>query len=757
MRDWVSVLSVLIRRLPGCDGGARFEGIRLALCLLALIPGRAHAQEAFDCVVYGGTPGAVTAAVAAARQGERVALVSPDKHLGGVVSGGLTYTDIGKVETVGGLAREFFGRVRAFYAKTYGDDSPQVQASRGGIFFEPHVAEEQFAALLAGEANVRVFPELRLAGVRREGARIVALAVTDPAGKRREFRAPLFVDGSYEGDLTAAAGVRYHVGREGREVYGEPHAGQRFGPPEEIGRGDAHVQAYNYRLCLTDRPDLRVLPERPANYDPERYAVLKEYLQTARPVRVDRNALNLAPLPNGKYDANNGEYPWQSTDWVGHSDAYPEATPEERERIRREHLEYVQGLLYFLQNDPGVPEDLRQDALRYGLPGDEFPDTGHWPNHMYVREARRMVGVHVFTEKDATDDPYKPDGIAIGSYTLDSHGCSFVQREGKRPAIEGGLGVRVNPYEIPYGVLVPREVENLLVPVACSGSHVGYSTLRMEPVYMMLGHAAGVAAHLARAAGVPVQRLDVQQLRARLREQGQLLDAPFVPLAAIAWTPERPAAGETVTLSAKEIRRRAPFARFRWDLDGDGTVDSEAATPTTVYRADKAYSIGLLLEDAEGNAAPPVYAELGVGTGGHADVTVDDPAATYSGRWEKGWSIPPFFGEGYRHDANADKGKACRFTPDLPEAGRYKVCVAFAAHENRSGGVPVTVYHAGGAERLALDQRTRPTAFPFAALGTWEFPAGKNRDAGSVLFETRGTEGYVSVDAVRFVRVLDAP
>jgi hypothetical protein len=513
----------------------------LGTALLAA-PARAAERRA-DVVVYGATAGGVLAAVAAAREGKSVLLLEPGKHVGGMVSGGLGATDAGNRAAVGGYAREFFDRVRAHYVKKYGSTSPQVKDCSDGFHFEPHVAEALLGDLLK-EAKVEVLFGQRLQRVARKGARIVGLATA--AGDT--FAAAVFIDASYEGDLLAGAGVPYTVGREGRARYGEALAGVQArspfhqwpvqvspfaeggkllpfvqpGPAGEAGAGDRKVQAYNFRLCLTQRKDNQVHFPRPAGYDPKRYELLARYLAKRPGLKVGQ-LMNPVRMPNSKTDVNNnGPF---STDHIGANWDYPEADHATRERIREDHLRYTQGFLYFLANDPRVPAALQKEMRSWGLAKDEFTDTGHWPHQLYVREARRMLGAHVMIQADLMDRRTKKDSVGLGSYTADSHHVQRVATAGGAVLNEGDFQVPVRPYAIAYRNLTPRAgaCDNLLVPVCLSASHVAYGSIRMEPVYMILGQACGVAAALAIDGKTTVQKVPAERLAARLKAQKAVL------------------------------------------------------------------------------------------------------------------------------------------------------------------------------------------------------------------------------------------
>jgi hypothetical protein len=497
-----------------------------------------------DVVVYGGTAAGVIAAVAAGREGKAVVLLEPGRHLGGMVSGGLGATDTGNRKAIGGYAREFFDRIRADYIQKYGADSPRVRDCSDGFHFEPHVAEDIFRAMLRDVPQVEVLFGQSLQDVRKSGPRLDAIRTT--AGD--EFVAEVFIDASYEGDVMARAGVSYTVGREGRDAYGESIAGVQArspahqwpvpvpaldehgrplptvqpGSPGEPGAGDRKVQAYNFRLCMTDRADNRVPFPRPADYDPKRYELLGRYLERKPDLRVGQ-LMNPVRMPNGKTDTNNnGPF---STDHIGANWDYPDADAATRRRIRDDHVAYTQGFLYFLANDPRVPTALHEEMRNWGLAQDEFTDTDHWPFQLYVREARRMLGAYVMTQADIMDDRQKDDSVGLGSYNTDSHHVQRVALPDGSALNEGDFQVGVAPYAIAYRSLVPRpsECANLLVPVCLSASHVAYGTIRMEPVYMILGQAAGVAAALAIDGKVPVQHVPVEALRAKLTAQKAVL------------------------------------------------------------------------------------------------------------------------------------------------------------------------------------------------------------------------------------------
>ena len=534
--------------------------------------------ETADIVVYGGTPAGIAAAVQAARMGKSVILLEPGKYLGGMVTGGLGATDKGIVWTVGGLAREFFSRVYDYYQKPAAwqhETRAQYFPKHGQIatesmhtqwYFEPKVATAIFNSMLQ-EADVKVLKNERLqrkGGVTMKDGAIQTIALE--SGLKVEGK--YFIDATYEGDLMASAGVDYIVGRESREKYGESLNGVRLAgrlalghspyveadkpesgllpriepqPPGADGAADHRTQAYNFRMCLTNVPENRVPFAKPAGYDPKQYELHLRMMQK----RGDRPVVpfKLTPMPNLKTDSNNAIY--LSTDFIGGSYDWPEASYEEREKILAAHRAYVEGFFWFLQNDPRVPDVVREKVQDWGLARDEFTENGNWPTQLYVREARRMVGDYVMNQnnfsahpkakegkKNALPETAKDpvtDGIAVGSYAIDCHVVTLFV-DGGQLYIEGNMGAGPRPYAISYRSLLPKEdqAKNLLVPICLSSSHVAYATMRMEPVYMELGQAAATAACLALDNNTSLYKLPYALLREQLLKDKVVLD-PTAP------------------------------------------------------------------------------------------------------------------------------------------------------------------------------------------------------------------------------------
>ncbi len=664
-----------------------------------------------DVVIYGGTSAAITAAVQVKEMGKSVIVVSPDKHLGGLTSGGLGWTDSGNKAVIGGLSRQFYHRVYLHYQKPeawrqqkqdeYGNQGQGTPAMDGKErtmwIFEPHVAERIFDDWVK-ELGIPVVREAlldRAKGVKKDGDRIVSITTLD--GKTYEGK--MFLDATYEGDLMAAAGVDYHVGREANRVYGEEHNGVQVGvlhhrhhfgvlkqpiSPYKIpgdpnsgvlaristenpgvkGEGDHRVQAYCFRSCYTNDPSNRVPFPKPEGYDASQYELILRVFEAGWREFFDK----FDPIPNHKTDTNNhGPF---SFDNIGYNYDYPEASYERRREIIAEHQRYQQGLMWFVANDPRVPADVREELQKWGLPKDEFTDNGHWSHQLYIREARRMIGHFVMTENELRKKKPTPDSVGMGSYTIDSHNVQrYITPEGYVQN-EGDIGVSTNgPYAIAYGSLVPKagQGRNLLVPVAMSASHIAYGSIRMEPVFMILGQSAATAAVMAIEDGLPVQQVPYTKLRARLLQDGQILeyDGP---------------------ISSKSV-----------SLDG---------------------------------------------------IVVDDLKATLTGHWQEG-AAGKFYNVSYQHDGNAGKGESqAVFRAELAKAGRYEVRLVYAPNKNRASNVPVTVRHAGGEAKVAVDQREPGKIDGIAvSLGEFDFAAG----AAEVTVSNAGTDGYVIIDAVQWL------
>ncbi|HCN83754.1 MAG TPA: xanthan lyase [Sphingobacteriaceae bacterium] len=524
----------------------------------------AAASYEAEIIIYGGTSAAVIAAVEAVKLGKSVIMVSPDKHLGGVSSSGLGFTDTGNKAVIGGLAREFYHRVYLHYQQdkswkwqkkdeygNKGQGTPAIDGNERTMWiFEPHVAEQIFGEFI-NEYKIKVFRNEwldRAKGIVVKNKKIMSLRTL--SGK--VFKGKVFIDATYEGDLMAASGVKYFVGRESNSTYSETWNGVQAGVfqhghyfkknidpyrtpgdkssgllpgisssgPGKNGDGDKKLQAYCFRLCLTDKLENRVPFSKPAGYDPKKYELLLRVFQSG----WDELFNKFDPIPNRKTDTNNhGPF---SSDYIGMNYEYPEASYQTRKKIIADHEAYQKGLLYFMVTDKRMPAEVQQKIKTWGLAADEFKDNGNWPYQLYVREARRMLSDVVMTEHEVLGKRPVSNSVGMGSYALDSHNIQryvtadgFVQNEG-----DIGVGAP-KPYSISYGSIIPKRSEcvNLLVPVCISSSHTAYGSVRMEPVFMILGQSAAAAASIAIDSATDVQLIDKNKLESVLNSEKQVL------------------------------------------------------------------------------------------------------------------------------------------------------------------------------------------------------------------------------------------
>ena len=661
-------------------------------CLLLLaVAGRALAVQEIntDVCVYGGTSGGVVAAVQAARMGKSVALVVVNNHLGGMSSGGLGSTDIGSYgdSYIQGTAREFYTRV----GQKYGT---------GAAFaFEPHVAEAVFNEM-AQQAGMIIYTNQYLVSVSKRGQQIMAATMNNG----NVFRAKIFIDASYEGDLMAKAGVSYTVGREAASQYNEnlngirtPNTGgHQFGSanvspylasgnsnsgllpwvqsaaPGAAGAADQRVQAYNFRMCLTTVVSNQLAITAPANYSAAHYELLARYIQAqvAQGASLTLGSLMIiSAMPNGKTDINN--YGAVSTDFIGQNYNYPEADYAARQQIWQAHKDYIQGLFYFLATDPRIPAAVQSQMNSYALCKDEFADNGGWPYQLYVREARRMVSDYVLTQSNCLGQAIVPDSIGLAAHTMDSHNCqrcvvnNYAQNE-------GDVEVAVpNLYSMPYRVMVPKSTEcnNLVVPWCISASHIGFSSFRMEPVFMIVSQAAGTAACLAIDDGVTVQNVNMAKLQAQLLADQQSLGT----------------------------------------LANGNTANGNPA-------------VAIIIDDADGAGVQIV------------------------GSWISSTAISGYYGSDYLQDGNTNKGSSSvTYIPTLPQSGSYGVYVRWTAYSNRANNAPIDVVYPGGTNTFLVDQTQQ--GGQWVLLMTTNFNAGTN---GYVRIRNNGTTGYVIADAVAF-------
>ena len=677
------------------------------------------ASKDVDVVIYGDTSAAIASAVQVKRMGKTVVVVAPHVHLGGLSSSGLGWTDSGKKEAIGGIAREFYHRVWRHYQGpeawswqkkddygNRGQGSPAIDGDRRTMWiFEPKVAEMIFESWVK-ENEIEVIRDEwldRENGVKTENGKIISISTLSG----NTYTGKMFLDCTYEGDLLASAGVSYFIGREANSVYGETLSGVQTknakkhqfsgmvdpfvkegvpssgllarisdsGPGQE-GSGDSKMQAYNFRVCLTQVEDNRLPFPKPDGYDASQYELLLRTLQMG-----SRHVFGkFDPIPNSKTDTNNhGPF---STDNIGMNYDYPDGSYEQRKAIVAEHEQYQKGYFYFLSNDPRVPEDVRERMSRWGLAKDEFKDNGNWPHQIYVREARRMVGSFVMTELHLRDLKETPRSVGMGSYNMDSHnvqryvakdeqGRAYVLNEGDIQVNPGG------PYEISYDSLIPKhgECPNLLVPVCISSSHIAFGSIRMEPVFMILGQSAATAAVLSIESGLDVQSLPYEVLKEKLLMDGQVLE-----------------------LERKNI-----------------VSYGEGIDPSSL-----------------------------------SGVVIDDEKIKFSGEWIRSSSLRPFIGSSYHHDGNTGKGmRSAEFPFQVERNGLHEVRVSFLPHGNRAGEVRYEIDTAKGKQIVKLDQRRKSDGDNlWHSLGSFQFLAEQKY---SVKVSNEDTEGFVIVDSARII------
>jgi hypothetical protein len=682
--------------------------MRLLLAFgLLLLARPARAAEA-EVIVYGATPGGFCAAIAAAREGASVVLLEPTAHVGGVNTGGLSFSDSNQTvrSTLLGLFEEWHQRVADDYPARGVKLPYDVAVKDNSVWtYEPHVAARVTDAMLK-EAGVSVLTKQTLEGVEKDGAKIVGLRTSGGM-----HTAKVFIDATYEGDLMARAGVVWHLGRESRDEYGESYAGRQYPKakmaingfdanglplpfitsvrPGDDQAGEETVMVYSFRLCLTKNPANRVPFPEPKSYDPARFELVRRYFQKYpnAPVPWD-----LYPLPGEKFDANNGIGKMFSMGLVGEANGWCASDPAGRAKLWEKHKEYTLELYKFLTTDPAVPAKIRETMAELGLCRDEFPETQHWSPQLYVREGRRMDGRMILTQNDVLKDAQKDDPIAISSFPIDSHDCrrlalpDGVINEGtifpvRMPGRRHGYA-----YHIPYRAITPAasECSNLLVPVALSATHVAYSSVRVEPTWMAIGQGAGVAAALAAKAGVTVQALDYPTLRTRLLAQNVVLELPVLP-----------------PLTAKSDRPSGPVS-----------LDPKSLP-------------GLILDDAQ--------AEL-------------------SGDWERSTNFKPHVGGGYLHDEQRADGKArAVFRFKGPADGEYELRMAYSAHETRATRLPVTIMGGDTEQRFTVDQtQPMPTGEAFRPIGSLRLRQGVEY---TLTVTNQDTKGFVIVDAFQLLPV----
>jgi hypothetical protein len=782
-----------------------------SVLLLTLILPVCSAQSLSETevLIYGATPAGVSAAVAAATEGHEVLLVEPTNRIGGLVTSGLSHTDFHSRESLSGAFLDFAQRVQKHYETTYGPDSQQLKDCDGGVFAEPKVNLAVFEQMLAEWPKIRVLHQhvLKSVEMNSAGSRIQSVTFTDANGAEVTINAHVVIDASYEGDLMAMAGVPWRAGREGQGEYRQTLA------PEAP---DDQLQAYNFRFIMTQDPANRVTPQAPAGYRREDFTDVLAALESGQIDKIfgyPRRCIFKAhqpPLPNGKYDINDVSGGLVRLSLPGQNLKWPNGTAIERQQIYADHLRDQVGLLYFLQKDEAVPEKFRGEAQQWGWCRDEFTDTNHLPPQLYVREARRMIGRRVFTQRDsehASGDAraiLHPDSIAMGDYGNNCHGT---YHEGPRfgGKHSGEFYNPVPPYQIPYGTLLPNDVENLLVPTAASSSHVGFCALRLEPIWMSLGQAAGHAAAISIQKNLTVQDVPIAPLQRKLHAAGSatvyISDVlPSHPdfeaaqwwgtaggLHGLAPMPEKRGQrgrnlhgqyfeanpGHTAdlnsTLSADLAKRWKALAIIA-GLPVDAVPQISSATTrgdfireayshwksaehsTATERSFRLHTKAISNTHATGEVddsslVPFIVTDLQTLPG----IILDDSDAELTGDWQYSSHTPPYVGRGYLHDRNTGKGqKSATFRPSIPAAGRYEVRISHCYNVRRSTNTTVTIHHADGEFITQINQQEIPRHDRlFRTLGKFPFKA----DTESwIRISNDGTDGkYVIVDAVQLL------
>jgi hypothetical protein len=508
-----------------------------------LLAGLCQGAEVYDVVVYGGTPGGITAAISAAREGSSVALLEQTRHVGGMSTSGLNRDELEHMDrkTMGGLSEKFLNEAAR---RSRVPPKPEGYITPGPRVWQSHIAEKVFLEMLDA-AKVPVRFEQLLHGVSKEGGNITALTVRGGT----IYKAKVFIDATYEGDLMAAAGVSYSLGREARDAYGESLGGVRYldekikgspydedgkllpgimpGPLPEEFSASPHPICYNIRLNLSKRSENSVPIGKPASYDPRQYELLARSLSSGW-LKKPGQVLGFYGIPGGKMECNNCQYSIVSMSMPGAQTAWAEASFEEREAIHKKYREYTHGLLWFLKSDPRVPQNIREEMAGYGLCKDEWADNDHWPYYLYIRAARRMKGATIMTQKDLTEDCDKKDVIHIGSHFIDSHHVARYAVDKDHFINEGRIWEKGKNFHIPYKAITPRaeECRNLLVPVCVSSSAVAFCAIRLEPTWMHLGEVSGMAASLAIRNEMDVQNIDIKELQGKIIKAGIPLELP---------------------------------------------------------------------------------------------------------------------------------------------------------------------------------------------------------------------------------------
>jgi len=513
-----------------------------------------------DLAVFGGTPSGIATAVTAGRKGLKVALISSNDQLGGILTNGLGAMDRLYTGFRSPLFNEITENIIDFYINKYGENSEQVKVCKDTrLTFEPHVAEIVFNNIVESNKQIKIFKSFIPNHLHVENNQINSLEIKSIVNKEKlKLIAKTYVDASYEGDLAALSGVPYRVGRESNKEFNEPHAGRIFSthgfgafPLEasegglnldtfpvtsqlifsgSTGEGDKAIQAFTYRVCLTSDPDLMISIEKPTDYNRENYLGVIESEKDSRKKRhhlksqlvvndINNYKIRGPRIPNNKISWNDGNLPE-----INHS--YPEGDIDTRLLISKLHREHALGLLFFLQNDKEVPKNIRESSKKWGLAKDEFMDNENFPKEMYVREARRIVGKYIFTEQDASlsanfeRTPIHKDSIAIADWPMDSHECTMNRQSGSLYDGKVLLSEKTRPSQIPYRCLVPKGIDNLLVTICLSATHIGFGTIRVEPTLIQLGEVAGFASVISKEQDANVAKLETDYLQTQLVKNG---------------------------------------------------------------------------------------------------------------------------------------------------------------------------------------------------------------------------------------------
>lgn len=712
------------------------------ILVLGLLPCRqtlAAESAKADVVIYKACPSGIIAAVAAADSGAKVILLEPTAYVGGIMAqGGLCASDVGNYATIGGWSRLFFHLVEDYYRGAGGETSQAYKDSFigdfGGGHLEPKVAQLIFEKLIADRPAIQLVRKAQIVSVNRKHSKIQSVDC-NVDGKDETFEGKIFIDASYTGDLMALAKARFRVGTDGASEFDESLAPRNAGPA---------IQAYNYRVTLVRQQGESTAIPKPDDYEPNAYGwITHRVLSEPTPTLIDTVLWpRIWTLPNNKLDSNFGDMPGVSWD-------YPLGSSETRLQIERKQRNYTLGELYFIQNDPSLPESIHQDARQWGLPKDEYSDNSNFPREIYIREARRLQGEYIMKQSDLQLNRYKPDSIGLGSYTID---CHSTRLRVKKEDDDGSLGVPVRPYQIPYGALVPKETDcsNLIVPVCLSSTHVAWSSLRMEPVFMITGEAAGRAAALASSGGMAVQEVPIGVLQKQLADNKGLLDLPAEPIAEFDWEPKHPHPGDSVRLRAIPLQGASPTASWYWNYTGGTTVDSTDEVAQCKLPLEKSTLVTLVVKDAQGRSSLPVVhaVPIGAATIGDAQVDVEDKKSVKKVSVLGSNAKPPHYGQIYYHDNNSNKGQSrVEYTFPMLADGTYAVYIS-STKTLRARDVKVIVDAKDGEHVQLVDENTGDDLYGLIHVGDYEFGGGK---PPHITISNEGSHGYVVYDLVRCV------